>query len=298
MNAPRWSKAELSKGTGTRADKATARRLIIHADDAGLSSEIDEGIIRALRARAVSSASVIASGPTFESFALFARCHPQFDVGVHLAVTNYGRESRARLRSVADPRLIPDLVDSEGFFRMSWAMTPPPALQVELELHAQVSRAAAHGIRVSHLDSHQFALVRNGASIFDAFIRVGRMWGLPILVGRNWEARWPWLGGVDFVVSEVLWAGGAVPLEQLESHYDGLLERLPPGLSQLIVHPAVNDQATGNVDIAPWGSVWRARDLSYLMNPAFGANLSSRGIEIVDWRDTVALPVHSVRAQS
>lgn len=59
------------------------RRLIINADDFGLSEGVDDGIIEALTDGVVTSTSLMVNRPAAEHAASLARRHPGLSVGLH-----------------------------------------------------------------------------------------------------------------------------------------------------------------------------------------------------------------------
>jgi predicted glycoside hydrolase/deacetylase ChbG (UPF0249 family) len=115
------------------------RVLIIHADDLGLCPEIDNASFRAFKAGWITSASAIATGPTFENVVRSAAKNKyQFDLGLHLTLTSEWPKLKMRPCSPADK--VRSLVDQNGHFnpRLVIANGLPNLGEVELELRAQV----------------------------------------------------------------------------------------------------------------------------------------------------------------
>jgi chitin disaccharide deacetylase len=61
----------------------TARRLIVNADDFGLSPAINQGILEAHTSGVVTSTSLMVDGRGAERAAAVARSHPELSVGLH-----------------------------------------------------------------------------------------------------------------------------------------------------------------------------------------------------------------------
>jgi predicted glycoside hydrolase/deacetylase ChbG (UPF0249 family) len=60
------------------------RRLIVNADDFGLSAGVNAGIIEAHERGIVTATSLMVRWPAAEQAATYARSHPRLDVGLHL----------------------------------------------------------------------------------------------------------------------------------------------------------------------------------------------------------------------
>ncbi len=72
--------------------------------------------------------------------------------------------------------------------------------------------------------------------------------------------------------------------------YEKLLTPLPPGVYQLIVHLAYDDEemraaARGHVD---WGAAWRQSDLELIRSRAFREFLERQGFVLVTWKELAA----------
>ena len=64
----------------------TARRLIVSADDFGMSTGINAGILRAHREGILTSASLMVNGSACAEAVELARAHPTLSVGLHLVL--------------------------------------------------------------------------------------------------------------------------------------------------------------------------------------------------------------------
>ncbi len=129
-------------------------RVIINADDFGLSSSVNEAVFEAFDKGILSSASIMANMPGFMEGALGARTRPYLGVGVHL---NLFRGS-----PVCNPRDVPSLVGPDGCFTRSmvtlWKRFRMGAVKddhVVREWEAQIERVIEQGISPTHLDSEK-----------------------------------------------------------------------------------------------------------------------------------------------
>lgn len=269
---------------------AEARLLIVHADDLGFSHAVNAATIRALEAGAVSSASLMAPCPWFPEIADYARAHPERDWGLHLTLTS--ERTFYRWGPVASRERLASLLDPNGYFHQDWA--EPARIQpaeVELELNAQIERAVGMGLRLTHLDSHQFRLYENGKALFETLLRVAREHKLPALVSRSWFAGHPYmepaLGAGDVVIDNLVTITPDVTPDKWAEFYDDALRKLPPGVTELVIHPGLDGDELGAMtrERATWGAAWRQRDLDYLTSPRFRQLLEQQQITLVTWRE-------------
>jgi len=129
-----------------------APRLIVNADDLGLSEGIDRAIFAAHEAGVVTSASVLATGAAFEHAVRGLRAHPALGAGVHLCLHEE--------QPVLPPARIPTLVGGDGRL-LPLGLVVRRVLsgaarreEIEAEYAAQIARVRDAGIAVDHLDSH------------------------------------------------------------------------------------------------------------------------------------------------
>ena len=67
---------------------ASARLVVIHADDLGMAHTVNRATFQALERGWVTSASILVPCPWFPEVVRFARAHPDADLGIHLALTS------------------------------------------------------------------------------------------------------------------------------------------------------------------------------------------------------------------
>ncbi|MBM3311642.1 MAG: ChbG/HpnK family deacetylase [Candidatus Aminicenantes bacterium] len=130
------------------------KRLIVNADDFGLSRSVNEGIVLAHRRGILTSATLMVNTPGFRQAVDLASENPGLGVGLHL---NF-----VRGRPVSPPGSVPSLVDARGlFFSGGGAFLKRlfsgriRGIDLEREGRAQVERALDAGVRLSHFDSEK-----------------------------------------------------------------------------------------------------------------------------------------------
>lgn len=132
---------------------APQRRLIVNADDFGMSEAVNEAIIRAHREGVLTSASLMVTGEAAAQAVRLAKENPQLAVGLHL-VAVMGR-------SVLPQAEIPTLVDEAQNFSnnptaagLKYFFSPQARREIRREIAAQFAKFHESGLRLSHVDGH------------------------------------------------------------------------------------------------------------------------------------------------
>jgi hopanoid biosynthesis associated protein HpnK len=132
----------------------TVGRLIVNADDLGLTEGHNRAIIEAHNHGIVTSTSLLACGLAFNDAVERVRSTPTLGVGVHLTLLEGS--------PVSPVAQIPDLVGEQGQFGLSYvelfrrlALRQVRLEQVYREWQAQIQKVMARGVHVTHLDSHK-----------------------------------------------------------------------------------------------------------------------------------------------
>jgi predicted glycoside hydrolase/deacetylase ChbG (UPF0249 family) len=131
-----------------------AARLILNADDFGLTRGINRAIAELHRAGAITSATLMANGPAFDDAVAIALANPALGVGCHVVLTDG--------RPVCDPESLPTLCPNGrtlrpslmDFIRALLLGQIDPA-EIQREALAQLQTIEQAGVRVTHLDTHK-----------------------------------------------------------------------------------------------------------------------------------------------
>ena len=128
-------------------------RLILNADDFGLSEGVNSAIAELHDAGVLPSASLMIGGPAAAEAVRLAAARPSLAVGLHVTLV-HGHPILSRHR-------VSRLVDREGRLPRDYAraglrytLLPPHRSQWQAELEAQFAAFAASGLPWSHVDSH------------------------------------------------------------------------------------------------------------------------------------------------
>ncbi len=274
----------------------TDRVAVIHADDVGMCQATLSAFYDLLDFGLVSCGSTMVPCSWFPALAAYCRQHPQVDMGVHLTLNSEWDAYRWGPISTRDPAS--GLLDDEGYFYREpedvQARADPAAVQAELE--AQVSRALAAGIDVTHLDTHMGTVAH--LKFIPAYLGLARRYSLPALMLRLDEAGWREMGldagTARFAAGmvEELEAQGlplfdrvdGLPLDRPEERLEQArkaFENLPPGLTHFVVHAAVDTP-----ELRAAATDWQCRVGDY---QAFGSeelrrHIRNCGIHIIGYR--------------
>jgi hypothetical protein len=270
---------------------ANARLLVIHADDVGMAHSVNRASLEALEKGWITSASILVPCPWFPEVARWAKAHPEADLGIHLALNS--EWTTYRWGPISPHAAVPSLLDADGYLPLLETMVVPQAqmVDVERELRAQVDRARAAGIRPSHLDSHMGTLFRSPA-LLDVYRRLGTAYDLPLLMERlggpgSDQAGLNPSGQPDALVDRVVTMSPGVPISGWPAAYEKMLAPLPPGVYELIVHLAYEDDEMRGAtsDHPDWGAAWRQADFDLVRGTWFRDFLRQQGFVLVKWSD-------------
>jgi hopanoid biosynthesis associated protein HpnK len=129
------------------------KRLIVNADDFGLSLEVNAGITRAHRDGILRSASLMVAEPAARAAAELARDNPELDVGLH-AVVCRGRSMLDGSRLGAAVGASGEFIDSPVAAGMRYFFDRSMRAAMTDELRAQVERHLELVGYLNHIDGH------------------------------------------------------------------------------------------------------------------------------------------------
>ena len=287
------------------------KRLIVNADDFGMTAGVNRAVVEACQHGIVTSTSLMATGLACEPGLELAR-QAGLSVGCHVVLL----EGRPLLPPQAVPSLVTCGRDGQRVFRrglgefIGAATTGHlPAQEMAREATAQIRKLQQAGIAVTHVDTHKHVHVF--PEVFRPLMRAARACGVRALrnpfeppQAMRWgEVLWRpslWLRYLPVRTLRVFaaefrhyaaWHGMATPDGTLgitltgflnEASLMELLRRVPDGTWELCCHPAYED--------APWkalgpkpGSGEREREL--FSSAALRKHVENLGIELMSYAD-------------
>jgi len=151
-------------------------KLIVTADDFGLSEGINDGIVGASLNGIVTRTSLVANGPAFDHAVSLAREHENLRVGVHLTLVGAKPVSNpVRIQSIVRPHDT-DFYANYKQFLVRYLLNRISLHDVRVEFEAQMEKVSSTGLNINHLDSHQHLHMLPG--IFTIVVALARRYGI------------------------------------------------------------------------------------------------------------------------
>ncbi len=287
------------------------RRLIINADDFGLTPGVNRAIIEAISHGVVTSTTLMANA---QSFAEAASAAKNLNVGCHVMLVDGAPVSHPGRVSTLLKKKKSEFRDSFADFARSVAGHRIDPEHVALETEAQIRKLQDAGLRVTHIDSHKhvhmfpsvlkpmleaargcgvmavrnpFAPVRPLA--FAHLVRRPRLWKRysQVRVLRGMESGFRrTVADMGFATPDGTFgivSTGALDLKLFEAIVGGI----PEGTWEFVCHPGYNDADLQTVRTRLRAS--RAEELKVLTSPAARAAIQRHGIQLISYRDLSAL---------
>jgi hopanoid biosynthesis associated protein HpnK len=237
--------------------------LIVTADDFGAAREVNEAVETAHRGGILTAASLMVAGPAAADAVARARLMPQLKVGLHLVLV----EGRPAL----PPAQVSRLVGADGLFRSDLAalgaaiaFSPRARRQLAAEITAQFEAFRATGLDLDHCNAHKHFHLhpwvgRLMAAIGRRFgVRAVRVPDEPLSVLRAIEPSTPRASSLApdplvWLLKRRLRAAGIATSDRVfglrwsgamtQARLEGLIRNLPPGVSEVYLHPATGAYA-------------------------------------------------------
>jgi hopanoid biosynthesis associated protein HpnK len=287
------------------------RKLIVNADDFGMTAGVNRGIVESHVGGVVSSATLMANGPRFDEAVALARSAPNLSIGCHVVLVD------------GKPVSPPDTVDTllairsaepDKFYSSLSAFAARAMLggfdrdQLVAEVTAQIRKIQATGLHVTHLDSHKHAHVF--PEILAAMLRAARICGvrairnpivptLPAKLFKGKRELWKRYGQVRMLHTfskqflqrtkraGLLTPDGVIGVIETGSVESSLLRQtiasLPDGTWELVCHPGYNDADLRSAGTRLLDS--RDEERLVLTSPGLRQFLQEQKIQVISYRE-------------
>lgn len=272
------------------------RLVIIHTDDIGMCQASIQAYKDLWEFGTITSGAAMVPCPWFPAAAEMCRENPAMDMGVHATLN--AEWDGYRWGPVSTRDRDSGLMDEAGYFHQ-WneavtANAKPEAVAVEV--NAQVERALAAGIDVTHVDSHMGTIIH--PNFVQSYLQAGMMRLLPNMLPRV-TARGFDMMGIDesalamyAPILNQLEAQGvpmldglfSMPLEHDNDHVGAakkLLSEVPAGITHFILHPSIDTP-----ELRAICPDWRARVANYhaFMSAELKDFIKDSGIHLIGYR--------------
>lgn len=287
------------------------RRLIVNADDFGLTQGVNRAIVKARCDGIVTSSTLMANGQAFDDAIQRANSGPRLSVGCHVVLVDGlpvlgGRKTP----TLSDPKAQDGrFYESLSSMALRATLGRIDADEIEAEVTAQIRKLQAAGVTVSHLDTHKHTHIF--PQVLQPLLRAARTCGVPAVrnpfgpVRFSILAKYPSLwkrysqvtilnrlgGGFRRSVADagMLTTDGTVGIVATgamdHSLFGSIVDSLPEGTWELVCHPGYNDAELDGVRTRLRES--RAEELRLLTSPEAREILGRSGVQLVSYRDLV-----------
>ncbi|RAP78256.1 polysaccharide deacetylase family protein [Paenibacillus montanisoli] len=281
------------------------RVLIINADDFGLCHSSNKGIQKLLTDGVVSSATIMMPCGWAREAGVWSASHALLDVGVHFTFTS--EWDLMKWGPVYRGGSTESLVNMEGYFHRDSKTFErrADAEQVRLELIAQVEMALQMGVNVTHADNHMGSLygLQTGRDFLSEVFDVCAGFGLPFRLPRFLllesgapappelaaqalkvaaEADRKGVVVLDYLVALPFQAAPNETYAQFKAQMIALLKQLKPGVSELIIHPAL---VTDELSAFHGEPLKRGMEMDIFRDKEVQDVLQSEGIKQIGWKE-------------
>ncbi len=283
--------------------------LIVNADDFGMCNAANEAVFDLFRSGRLHSSTIMMPCPAAEDAVRFSIENPQYAIGIHLTLTSEWRSYRwsslTRGKSLEEP-------DTGYMWKESDIVEKNVKIkEVEKELHAQIDKALAMGMKPSHADNHMGSLYGHYTGRFSMLkiaLKVCGHYGYPYRMFIKTDRRiCP--PGVPYSVFRLLpifskmWSKKynvilpdylLFPYEpkscaSYEEYRKGILDcwtKIPEGITETYLHPSVECDELKSIT-ARWQ--YRVWEYDLLKDPETEKYLLSQGIKMISYRDLVEM---------
>jgi predicted glycoside hydrolase/deacetylase ChbG (UPF0249 family) len=278
------------------------KRVIINADDFGLSQGVNQGIIRAHREGVLSSASLMANAAGFEQAVEMAAQNRSMGVGVHLNIL--------RGKPLSESRYVESLITKEAVFRPNvfrlyrgLKSGHIEMADVERELRTQIEKIMNAGIDPSHFDSEKHSHMIG--PLFSLVLKLAKDYRIPRIRFIREFCFSPKLmqtGKSLFIFLSSLAQKRRMTAEGIKSsdHFYGIcasgrmsadrlqksLLRLKDGVTEIMVHPGFISQDLIELE-QTFGSYYinrcRELELKALLDEGVKKIISEQGIRLMSF---------------
>lgn len=280
------------------------RRLIVNADDFGLTAGVNRGIVQSHQNGIVTSTTLMACSKRFAEAATLSKNLPRLSVGCHVVlVDGTPTGDVAQIPTLAGPGSPPQFRVSLMNFATMAACGRLDEGHIEAEITAQIHKIRSAGVAVSHLDSHKHTHMF--PVVLRAMLRAAKNCGVkairnpfePLVFAKfaRWKRQFQLRMMSNFrnnfrsalESAEIAAPDGCIGVAATgglnEETFRQLMERLPEGTWEFVSHPGYNDQELDTIRTRLRES--REKELAVLTSAASKEILRQQQVELISYRE-------------
>ncbi|WP_342554471.1 ChbG/HpnK family deacetylase [Paenibacillus sp. FSL R7-0652] len=250
-------------------------KLIINADDFGITTKVSEGIIHGMKQGLITDTSALVNSKHFEKSSVMALEAGITAMGVHLNLTF--------MAPMLQASAVQSIVDASGRFYRKPGLIPLSydAGEVRAELKAQIEAFLDSGLTLNHLDTHHGVSLKD-TKMLDLVMELAREYNVPM---RRDDLLSPELSGkiaeAGIRSTDKLCGDPAVPSLQ-EPWLRGILDEYKDTdcIVEIAGHPGYADEELRSISSLVDE---REHDLALLLNPALRDYIEEHGITLISY---------------
>lgn len=275
------------------------KTLIVNADDFGLTHSVNQGILKCFKDGIVTSASILVNGKASkEAIKLSKENH--LSVGIHLTLMDG--------QPVSKRDQVQSLVDKSGFFpkdymnfSLKYFRAGISLKDVETEFRSQIEKFLETGLKPAHINGHNH--VHMFPRIIDIVIRLMKQYAIKsvripdAITFPSWKTP-----SLNALAKLFLVAFARAARRKISNHglyktdfFEGLfisgnmlkkellrvLDRLKPGVTELMCHPGYEDREL--YTLHSWNYNWE-EELNALCDNDIKKRINKLGITLASFK--------------
>ncbi|MGY3572280.1 carbohydrate deacetylase [Vibrio paucivorans] len=251
-------------------------KLIMNADDFGLTESVNNAIVDCFKAGIVQSTTVMMNQPGTQHAAELYRAGKVTNVGLHFTVTAG--------KPLLPAEQVASLVDENGDFLAKSVLlkkTDVCPKEVYNELQAQYDAALKAGFKLTHIDTHHFGGIY--PALKQAFIQFANTVQIPVRRVDSIVAGQDPLNVKTPDVFELGFFNNGATMEHLKAILSAYKSQIPSGSVELMCHPA--NQVTEELCSLTGYTDKRLEELQILTSPELKHWLEVEKIQCISFND-------------
>ena len=245
-------------------------RLIVNADDFGLTPGCNAGIVKGLTEGIISDTTIMINSQYAPDAVRLFKEQGLNRAGLHLNLS-YGAP-------VSPPGEVASLVDDKGLFprKIDRSIPNMKAAEIERVLWAQMDKFLATGLTLTHIDSHHHAHAYPQA--IDIVIDMAKKQGVPLRHTDEVKAKIMAAGVKTTDYFSMDFYGEKATMENLT----GIIKKYETGVLEIMSHPGESEELIFSISSY---NVARTRELAIMTSAEMKNFLAANNIELISFAE-------------